>query len=99
MEGETFDHLVKRLTAARFTRLDALRGLAASALTGLVGGMLAATEGAAKPHHKRTRTGHGRRGDDRTGHGQGNDQSTGRDAPKTGKGPVHAEGKKKKKLF
>src|SRR3954470_13672003 len=98
MDGETFDILVKRLAQTRPSRLDALRGLTATALAGVVGGTLAATEGGAKPHHKRTRTGHGRRGDDRTGHGQGQDQSTGRDAPKTGKGPVHAEGKKKKKL-
>src|SRR4051812_42093587 len=48
MDGETFDALVKRLTAARLTRLDALRGFVASAAVGLTGGSLAADETEAK---------------------------------------------------
>src|SRR4051794_20202584 len=45
MDGENFDDLVKRITAARLTRLEALRGLIASAAVGLTGATLAdATE-------------------------------------------------------
>jgi hypothetical protein len=44
MEGETFDDLVKRLTATRLSRLDALRGLLASAAVGLTGATLAAAD-------------------------------------------------------
>src|SRR3954469_14460146 len=51
MDGEKFDDLVKRLAAARLTRLDALRGLIASAAVGLTGATLA-DETAAKKHGK-----------------------------------------------
>ena len=52
MEGETFDDLVKRLTEARLTRLDALRGVLASAAVGLAGATLSAEETAAKKQGK-----------------------------------------------
>src|SRR3954454_4927478 len=52
MDGEKFDDLVKRLTAARLTRLDALRGLIASTVVGLTGATLAAPETEAKQHGK-----------------------------------------------
>ena len=48
MDGETFDDLVKRLTATRLTRWDALRGLLASAAVGLTGATLAAAVDARK---------------------------------------------------
>src|SRR5262245_24756579 len=41
MDGDTFDELVKRLTQARVTRLEALRGLLAGAAVGLTGATLA----------------------------------------------------------
>ena len=53
MDGETFYDLVKRLTAVRLTRLDALRGLIASAAVGLTGATLATTETDAKKDAKK----------------------------------------------
>jgi hypothetical protein len=58
MEGETFDDLVKRLTAARLSRLDALRGVLASAAVGLAGATRSPAETAAKKPGK----GKGRKG-------------------------------------
>ena len=58
MDGETFDDLVKRLTAARLTRLDALRGLIASAAVGLTGATLGIDETEAKKKAKRGKKRH-----------------------------------------
>jgi hypothetical protein len=87
MEGDAFDDLVKRLSQARLTRVDALRGVLASAAVGLIGARLveetaATTKGkAAGKKGGRKPQGHGRRGD----------------AHKADtRGTVHAEGKKKK---
>ena len=64
MDGETFDNLVKRLTQARLTRLDALRGVLASAAVGLAGATLSAEETVAKKQGK----GKGRKGKHGTPH-------------------------------
>ena len=37
MDGDTFDALVKRLTQTRLSRVEALRGMLASAAVGLAG--------------------------------------------------------------
>jgi hypothetical protein len=67
VEGKTFDELIKRLTAARLSRLDALRGVLASAAVGLAGATLATEETAAKKGGK----GKGRKGKGRKGKGKG----------------------------
>src|SRR4051794_14268974 len=71
MDDEPFDALVKRLAQTRLSRLDALRGLAASALAGVVGVTLPEAEGEAKPHHKRKGQSHGKgKAKDRKGKGK-----------------------------
>ena len=57
MDGATFDALVKRLTQTRLSRLEALRGVLATAVVGLTGASLAADTAA-----KRKRKGAGKKG-------------------------------------
>jgi hypothetical protein len=59
MDDRQFDALVKRVAQVRLSRLDALRGVAASALVGLAGVTLTADESAATPHRHGKDTRHG----------------------------------------
>ncbi len=81
MDDQHFDDLVKRLTQARLSRFDAVRGLLASAVVGLTGATLAEKTAArkqAKGKHKR--------------HGKGNPQRKGTGkAQGKGKGKIRAE--------
>src|SRR4051794_7156837 len=77
MDGDTFDDLVKRLTQARVTRLEALRGLVASAAVGLTGATRAADADAKKKGKKGRGNGKAKT---RKGKGHGKDKRTGKDA-------------------
>ena len=48
MDGERFDELIKRLTVARLTRLEALRGLAGAAVVAGTGAAIVSDEAEAK---------------------------------------------------
>jgi len=52
MDGATFDHLIKRFTATRLTRLQTLRGLAAG-VAAFTGARLAAEPSEAKKNHEK----------------------------------------------
>ena len=67
MDGDTFDDLVKRLTQTRLSRVDALRGMLASAVVGLTGAPLAdetdarKKRNAGKKKHREARHGKGKK--------------------------------------
>ena len=70
MDSERFDDLVKRITAARLTRLEVLRGVLASAAVGLMGATLSAEAMVAQKQAK----GAGKK----TGKGKGKGQGKGK---------------------
>src|SRR6185312_5922830 len=80
VDEKQFDALVKRLTQNRLSRLDALRGMAASALTGLAAVGLVRTETEAKPRHKGKSKAHKHK----TKQGQGHGKARGKDHGKQG---------------